>query len=641
MTRAASLAFLIIAATLSAHGQADKKGLLNSKHDFRPASAATVRAANGTLPGDQLCVFCHTPHNADPGALLWNQKMGTTQFPTYTSSTLQSSVSPVAAQDSSKLCLSCHDGTIALGSTTSNGDIPFVQGAGYQLPSSSPSNLAGNAGLGFADDHPFAFVPNYLNAQIKPPGPGDPVKLVAGKLQCSSCHDPHNETTDAVQGDFLVKKNQASSLCLSCHAPIGWNSAAHKQGPDLAQDARYTSTQGAHTGYSGMANNGCESCHRPHTPGVPQRLVKFPEENVCFQCHDGSVTTLNLKAEFITKTYRHPVMTTPSVHDAAEAPSSAQSPLPETSASIQRHAECFDCHNSHMAQVSLSGAASLPPVAAPALLGVKGQSATNAFLLQSANEYEVCFKCHGESINKPQTNDITLSGTGYGRGPMRQADFPGTQLTNPLPTRANTRLEFTTRMSFHPVTQAANLSTGAVGDVPSLRPYVVAADGATNITSRPLTSGSYIYCTDCHSNDTGRNLGLGNTGPKGPHGSNYAHLLERQYVYETPPAQPGQATSSPGASPSNYALCDKCHDVQNSILADKSFPLHSSHMNAGAACSTCHDAHSAAAPMLINFDMAIVGPATNAGQVQYVRTAPRHGSCTVMCHSHDHESSTY
>jgi len=641
MKRLGMLVWLVTATTLLAGAQADKRGLLDSKHDFRPTSAATIRAASGPSASDQLCVYCHTPHNANPGALLWNQKMSTTEFPTYTSSTLQASISPVTAQDSSKLCLSCHDGTIALGSTISNGDIPFVQGAEYQLPSTSRSNIAGFGGYGFADDHPFAFTPNYSNTQIKAPDPGDQVKLVAGKLQCSSCHDPHNETTDAVQGNFLVKRNQASSICLSCHEPTGWNNSAHKQSPDLTEDAKYTSLQGAHTGYIGMANNACESCHRPHAPGVPQRLVKFPEETVCYQCHDGSVANLNIKAEFTTKTYRHPVMTTPSVHDASESPNSTQSPLPETSASTQRHAECFDCHNSHATQAALPGSPAVAPSVSPPLFGVKGQSSTNAFLIQSTNEYEVCFKCHGDSANKPQTGDITLTGTGFGRNPMRQTDFTGLSLTNPLPTRANTRLEFTTRLSFHPVTQAANLSTGPSGDVPSLRPYIVASDGVTDITSRPLSSGSFLYCGDCHNNDTGRNLVIGNTGPTGPHASNFVHILEREYVYETPPAQPGQPTSSPGSSVANYALCDKCHAVQNSILQDQSFSQHSSHVNGGAACATCHDAHSAANPMLINFDLAVVGPATTAGTVQYMRTAPKHGTCTLMCHGHDHEATSY
>ncbi len=634
------LAMIAVLSAL-ANGQADKRRLINSKHDFRPSSSAAIRAASGPTASDQLCVYCHTPHNANPGPLLWNQKMSTSQFATYASSTMQSTVSPVTAQDSSKLCLSCHDGTIALGSTTSNGDIPFIQGAGFLLPSSSRSNIAGFAGLGFADDHPFAFAPNYTNTQIKAPDPNDPVKLVAGKLQCSSCHDPHNEATDPVQADFLVKKNQASAICLSCHEVTGWNNSAHKQSPDLTEDSKYTSLQGAHTGYSGMANNGCESCHRPHAPGVPQRLVKFPEETVCYQCHDGSVAALNIKAEFTTKTYRHPVATTPSVHDASENPNATQAPMPETSASTQRHAECFDCHNSHATQAPLAGVASLAPNVPPALMNVKGQSSTNAYQIQSASEYEVCFKCHGDSANKPQTNDITLSGTGYGRNPMRQADFPGTLLTNPLPTRANTRLEFTTRNSFHPVTQASNLSTGTSGDVPSLRSFMVASDGITDITSRPLNSGSLIYCGDCHNNDTGRNLVIGNTAPAGPHGSNFVHILEREYAYEVAPAQPGQPTSSAGASPANYALCDKCHAVQNSILQDKSFPLHNLHVNSGATCSTCHDAHSAASPMLINFDLAIVGPATTAGTIQYLRTSPKHGSCTLSCHGHDHEASPY
>jgi hypothetical protein len=93
----------------------DKGAVVNSRHDFRVTSSATIKASTAVNAGEQLCVFCHTPHNSNPGTELWNQNMGLVTFGTYTSSTLQSTVGPLSAQDASKLCLSCHDGTIALG----------------------------------------------------------------------------------------------------------------------------------------------------------------------------------------------------------------------------------------------------------------------------------------------------------------------------------------------------------------------------------------------------------------------------------------------------------------------------------------------------------------------------------------------
>ncbi len=623
MRRAASIALLLLlaigTAKLAVSQAGNKSSIINSKHDFRAGSSAQTRAATG----NDACVFCHTPHNSSEGSYLWNHRLSTRDFPTYSSSTMQSTVTGIQPQDVSKLCLSCHDGTIALGDTVNDGSIAFVQGNSYTLPASSASNLAGDQT--FANDHPFGFVPRVGPETVNPP-PMDPVHLdKAGKLQCTTCHDPHKEDADATTGKFLVKSNQGAALCLVCHQKLGWAGSVHSAPPDPTEDLRYTSLQGAHTGYTGVRNNGCESCHRPHAPQVAQRLVKNVEENVCFQCHDGNVTNRNVKAEFVGKTYKHPVLLTPSSHDAAEDPNSASHPLPETASGAPRHSECMDCHNAHQSTT----ASALPPLASGALAGAKGQSSSNGFLPSIANEYEVCFKCHADSANKPQALDSSTAGIGYGRNPQRQFNVGN---LNAL----NTRIEFTQGLSYHPVTRPRNLSTV---EVPSLRPNVISSSGGA-IAGRPLSSGSQIYCTDCHNNDSGRNLGSSSIGPSGPHGSNLPHLLERANVLEPAPAAPG---SGGGLSYtlSNYALCDKCHDVANSVLADRSFGRHSMHIRGErAACSTCHDPHSSSAPMLMNFDRSVVA-ANSLGVLQFTRISPGHGTCSLRCHGTDHNNLSY
>lgn len=614
---------LILVATMAAigsHAQNNgKSSIINTKHDFRTSSSAAIRSAST----NDACVFCHTPHNATPGSYLWNHQLSNRNFPVYNSSTLQSTITTIQPQDTSKLCLSCHDGTIALGDTVNDGSIAFAEGNGYTLPATSASNLAGDQT--FANDHPFGFVPQTA-AETTPPPSLDPVRLdKSGKLQCTSCHDPHREDADPTTRKFLVKSNQASAVCLSCHQKAGWDNSAHNRPPDAAADLRYTQTQGAHTGYTGVRNNGCESCHRPHAPQVAQRLIKNMEENVCFQCHDGTVAGRNVKTDFLSKTYKHPVLLTPSIHDAAEGPTSATHSLPETSVGMARHAECADCHNSHMD----TAATTQPPLVSGALAGVKGQSSSNAFLPQAINEYEVCFKCHGDSANKPQSLDKSTAGIGFGRNPQRQYDAGNLYAFN-------TRAEFTLSSSFHPVARASNLSTA---EVPSLRSTVISSGGAP-ISNRPLSSSSQIYCTDCHNSDTGRNLGTFSSAPSGPHGSNIAHLLERSSVMEPAPAAPGSG-SGISYTLSNNALCDKCHDVQNSVLADRSFRRHNLHvMGQRAACSTCHDPHASQSPMLVNFDLSIVAP-NSSGVLQFTRTSPGHGTCSLRCHGENHNNLSY
>src|SRR5581483_2518482 len=325
----------------------------------------------------------------------------------------------------------------------------------------------------------------------------------------------------------------------------------------------------------------------------------------------------------------HPVQTVSGIHDDSESPTSALYPMPEISPGAVRHAECMDCHNAHYANNTPGQA----PVVSGSVLGVKGQSQGNTFLPIARNEYEICFKCHADSANRPQATDTGTGGIGFGRNPQRQFDAGN-------PNKGNARVEFSFGVSYHPVVRPASLSSGVGGMVPSLRPAPVSPGGLA-LPNRTLSSSSYIYCTDCHNSDTGRNLGVGTSGASGPHASNIAHLLERQNMLEPPPALPGKSSAGVPFSVSNYGLCDKCHDVQNSILRDVSFKYHSTHTQQdGASCSTCHDPHSSSSPMLINFDLSIVAP-NSAGQLAFVQSGPRHGSCSLSCHGQDHKSSTY
>ena len=175
--------------------------------------------------------------------------------------------------------------------------------------------------------------------------------------------------------------------------------------------------------------------------------------------------------------------------------------------------------------------------------------------------------------------------------------------------------------------------------MPSLRAQPTTPGGAP-LGRRTLSAASYVYCTDCHNNDTGRNLGQ-ISGPAGPHGSNLPHLLERMNQLESPPPTPGSGGAGLSYSLTNYALCDKCHDVSGSILQKQSFSEHAMHIRGqNAACSTCHDPHASPGPMLVNFDRSIVGP-SSSGRLEYQRTGFRQGICYLRCHGEDHSPERY
>src|SRR5579859_1984268 len=86
-------------------------------HNLGPGSKSPVTGAR-----PDACSYCHAPHSGlNMG--LWNQKLTTQTYSMYTSNTVKNSgVQPVLASDSN-MCLSCHDGTVAVGSTVAYGQV--------------------------------------------------------------------------------------------------------------------------------------------------------------------------------------------------------------------------------------------------------------------------------------------------------------------------------------------------------------------------------------------------------------------------------------------------------------------------------------------------------------------------------------
>ncbi len=181
-------------------------------HNLGPGSKSPVTGAR-----TDSCSYCHAPHSG-LNIGLWNQKLTTQNYTVYTSTTEKNTgVQPLLGSDSNQ-CLSCHDGTVAVGSTVAYGQVT-TQGS-MNAPDVFGSNMQSS--------HPFSLAPPlkdnvHLVASLAANGKtGDPtgaVKLIKGSVECTSCHDPHVQAKDLVSQNFLVRDSSTGQMCLACHDP--------------------------------------------------------------------------------------------------------------------------------------------------------------------------------------------------------------------------------------------------------------------------------------------------------------------------------------------------------------------------------------------------------------------------------------
>ena len=606
--------FTMAAAALQ--GAGSKLALIGSQHDLSVTGSGPVKST-----GTDACIFCHAPHNVKPNVTpLWDHALSGQTYTTYTSSTYDSGAQSPAS-GSSKLCLSCHDGTVALGLTVTKGLIPTT---GSMIP-------ADNFGTDLSTGHPVSMTPaddGSLAPSLfaNPPTTRDAsVKLVAGKVECTTCHDPHAPRNDPVVPMFLARSNSGGAICLACHDPTrsqpnalnGWTSGAHATAPNTVP------ANAAFGQYGDVSANACWSCHNAHNNGVGARSLKAVEEAACSSCHSGSNVTpvlRNVIGEY-SKTYSHPTLRVSGAHDAAES-------LPVEKA---RHAECADCHNSHAAAASTG--TPLPPSLQAPLAGARGYDTTGP-QAPATREYQVCFQCHSDSTNKPQNSAYVAFG---GHTPVRYAGgtVPGT--TQPTTTDPfNQRLEFNGTISHNVMGNSVVTITSPSA---TLRPFMKNSDGSDN-TSRPLTTSSMLYCTDCHDNNDARSAN--GAGPNGPHASTFSHLLQR-LLYQDPISATGGGNGNNTAA--GMALCDKCHVV--STVQGRSPHNEGEHRRAG--CTTCHDPHGvingnpAASRALMNFDTQVVTrPSVTANfGYYYLGSGNNQKGCYVRCHGKNHNPCGY
>jgi predicted CXXCH cytochrome family protein len=585
-------------------------------HNLGPGGTSHIKGAR-----PDACAYCHAPHSGLNGGL-WNQKLTTQTYTGYTSKTEKNVARQPTLGRSTNHCLSCHDGTVAVGTTAAYGQVSthgsmistYVFGSNMQ--SSHPYSLV--TPLKDNIDLAASLVANGKTADTT-----GAVRLYGGNVECLSCHDPHAQSRDLVSPKFLVKDSSNGQMCLACHDPARQISAQVNPLADWATSAHALSTSKITSGsglgpYATVAADACAGCHASHNAGGGVRLLRGVNEQDCIGCHNGANVSpmpqyANVFAEYGTGKVGHPLPSSTNPHDASE----------DTLLNNNRHATCVDCHSGHGSQVV--GVFPDPPLIRISQKNVAGISATDgtSLLTPAINQYENCLRCHGTSTGK-QTLTI------YGYFPVR-AVSAGDAL-NEIPQFSSTST------SSHPVMHPRKSTLPQ----PSLLGNMLKEKGGAG---RPM--GTQILCTDCHNSDDNREFG--GDGANGPHGSQWQHILERRYEFSRA-VTPGGLISNLFPTPDltvngPYAMCGKCHDLPNQVIKNTSWNHHADHINAGLSCSTCHTAHGMGATSgtisgerLVNFDVNVVAP-NNGLPISYNRGT---NTCTLTCHqvAHNPDGST-
>jgi hypothetical protein len=333
--------FLTFAVLLGVSGTVTAS-VVDSKHNLSASGPGPVKATSEK----QICVFCHTPHGANQsaGAPLWNHALSNATYEPYYSLSLAANPLPGPPGASSKVCLSCHDGTLAIGTVgVLNGNSPANiamtgTATGGIMPGGSgeTTGYTRNLGIDLSNDHPISF--NYdatlggvggTDGELRAPPVMDGAATVVGnrtasvkpafplegnQVQCITCHDPHISTSVSLKflrGNRLQQLNPPTGvgfiasndiMCIACHDQGGttWSKSAHSN--ELVADETYNDTDADTREFphgTAVWQASCLNCHDSHTVQGSRRLLRegtdslaIPKsggnsaiEQTCYQCH--------------------------------------------------------------------------------------------------------------------------------------------------------------------------------------------------------------------------------------------------------------------------------------------------------------------------------------------------------------------
>jgi hypothetical protein len=221
--RVSSVLFIGLLLTPGLTALAQSSGVASTVHNLSVSGPGEIRAMKET----EICKFCHIPHNSAIPTALWSQTMSRAEYQTpQLRSGRSAGMSAPQPDGSSRLCLSCHDGTVALGDLA--GRARAVSMAGTQRLSPGQK---GYLGTDLRGSHPISFTVSDGNEgrldtetdmglrSLSLIRASEDVRLDAqGKMQCTTCHDPHNDSYYKLGSvpHFWVRPT-VGEVCLTCH----------------------------------------------------------------------------------------------------------------------------------------------------------------------------------------------------------------------------------------------------------------------------------------------------------------------------------------------------------------------------------------------------------------------------------------
>jgi hypothetical protein len=455
----------------------------------------TVSSATET----EICVFCHTPHGADTSQTpLWNKTLAAKTYTPYTSNSLDAETIKGASLDqpmgSSKLCLSCHDGAMALGS------VRVLRGVNNPVTISVGGTGAGG---------------------VMPGGSGTTTgytrNIGAGVLGQTTGFDLTNDHPISVTYDagLATRDGELRAPNASQQSPILINSTHPLFGKRAAGQAASRPVLPLEpTGTSGAGQVQCTTCHDPHLKGDASDLasegnIKFLRRPrvqtvqptyvdgqavygdsgniICLACHDKGLQgqggnswnySAHANSQVATQTYRAAAATT------RQLPTNIQ----------VWQASCLNCHDTH----TVTGSRRLlrEGTDATANLAGGGFKAGGSSALE-----ETCYQCHRDaagSILSTSTSvpdirtDFNIANGYYMPITSANQDAGGVEMHDP----GSGRTGFTD----------GHAGSGLVNGLPTTGSNCIAASndkcGADLIERKSLlgmtASNRHVECTDCH-----------------------------------------------------------------------------------------------------------------------------------------------